>query len=143
MNGIKKSFWTNAALQDVNFTLAVREIHGLLCGNGAGKTTLMNILFGLYRVDSGEIILRGKRVDIHSPKDAIRLRIGMVHQQFLQIKSFSVLQNVVLGTSVKNKFRLNLAEEEKKVRELSARFGLDVDPQALIEDLPMGVRQKV
>jgi general nucleoside transport system ATP-binding protein len=143
MKGIKKSFGTNAALQDVNFTLAVREIHGLLGGNGAGKTTLMNILFGLYRADSGEIILHGKRVDIHSPKDAIRLRIGMVHQQFLQIKSFSVLQNVVLGTSVKNKFRLNLAEEEKKVRELSARFGLDVDPQALIEDLPMGVRQKV
>jgi simple sugar transport system ATP-binding protein len=143
LKGINKSFGTNAALRDVNFALAAREIHGLLGGNGAGKTTLMNVLFGLYKADSGVICLHGKQVEIHSPKDAIQQRIGMVHQQFLQIKSFSVLQNVVLGTDVKNKFRLNLAEEEKKIRTLATRFGLDVEPSAMIEDLPMGVRQKV
>jgi ABC-type uncharacterized transport system ATPase subunit len=143
MKGINKSFGINAALQDANFSLAAQEIHGLLGGNGAGKTTLMNILFGLYRADSGEITLHGKRVDIHSPKDAIKCKIGMVHQQFLQIKSFTVLENIILGTKVKNKYHLNLSEEEKKVRELSTRFGLDVDPHALIETLPMGVRQKV
>ena len=143
MEGINKSFGANAALQDANFSLAAQEIHGLLGGNGAGKTTLMNVLYGLYRADSGEIILHGKRVEIHSPKDAIRLKIGMVHQQFLQVKSFSVLQNIILGTKVKNKYRLNLSGEEKRVRELSARFGLEVDPNSLIEDLPMGVRQKV
>jgi ABC-type uncharacterized transport system ATPase subunit len=143
MRGINKSFGTNAALQDANFSLAAQEIHGLLGGNGAGKTTLMNVLYGLYRADSGEIMLHGKRVEIHSPKDAIRLKIGMVHQQFLQVKSFSVLQNIVLGTKVEKKYLLNLANEEKKVRQLSNRFGLPVDPNALIEDLPMGVRQKV
>jgi general nucleoside transport system ATP-binding protein len=143
MKGIKKSFGTNAALQDVNFSLAAQEIHGLLGGNGAGKTTLMNVLYGLYKADSGEITLHGKRVDIHSPKDALAQRIGMVHQQFLQIKSFTVLENIILGTEVKNKYRLNLVEEEKKVRDLSARFGLEVDPHLLIENLPMGVRQKV
>jgi len=143
MKGIKKSFGTNAALQDVNFSLAAQEIHGLLGGNGAGKTTLMNILYGLYKADSGEISLHGRRVEIHSPKDAIAQKIGMVHQQFLQIKSYTVLENIVLGTEVKSKYHLNLAVEEKKVRDLSARFGLDVDPHSLIENLPMGVRQKV
>ena len=143
MKGINKSFGTNAALQDANFSLAAQEIHGLLGGNGAGKTTLMNILFGLYRADSGEIILHGQRVEIHSPRDAIFNKIGMVHQQFLQIKSFTVLENIVLGTKVKNQYRLNLSEEEKKIRELSARFGLEVDPNMMIENLPMGVRQKV
>ncbi len=143
MKGINKSFGTNAALQDANFSLDAQEIHGLLGGNGAGKTTLMNVLYGLYRADSGEILLHGKRVEIHSPKDAIRLKIGMVHQQFLQVKSFTVLQNIILGTQVVRKYMLNLSAEEKKVRELSARFGLQVDPNAMIEDLPMGVRQKV
>ncbi len=143
MKGINKSFGTNAALQDADFSLAAQEIHGLLGGNGAGKTTLMNVLFGLYRADSGEIILHDQRVEIRSPKDAISHKIGMVHQQFLQIKSFTVLENIVLGTKVKNQYRLNLSEEEKKVRDLSARFGLEVDPHTLIENLPMGVRQKV
>ncbi len=143
MKGINKSFGANAALQDANFSLDAQEIHGLLGGNGAGKTTLMNVLYGLYRADSGEILLHGKRVDIHSPKDAIRQKIGMVHQQFLQVKSFTVLQNIILGTQVEKKYRLDLSAEEKKVRELSARFGLQVDPNALIENLPMGVRQKV
>ena len=143
MKGFNKSFGNNVALKDVNFALAAREIHGLLGGNGAGKTTLMNILYGLYKADAGEIFLHGKRVEISSPRDAIRHRIGMVHQQFLQVRSFTVLQNVVLGTEVKRKFNLNLAEEEKKIRQLSERFRLEIDPHLLVENLSMGARQKV
>lgn len=143
MKGFHKSFGTNVALKDVNFSLAAREIHGLLGGNGAGKTTLMNILFGLYRADAGEIILHGRRVEINSPRDAIQQKIGMVHQQFLQVKTFSVLENVVIGTPVKSAYRLNLDAEEKKIRELCQRFSLEVDPHASIENLSMGARQKV
>lgn len=143
MKGVCKSFGTSIALQDVNFELYKGEIHGLLGGNGAGKTTLMNILYGLYRGDACQITLRGEPVEIDSPRAAIRQKIGMVHQQFLQIKSFSVLQNIVLGTPVDHKLTLNLEGEEKKIQELARRFGLEVDLHALIEDLPMGVRQKV
>lgn len=143
MRGFHKSFGTNVALKDVNFSLAAREIHGLLGGNGAGKTTLMNILFGLYRADSGITTLHGKRVEISSPRDAIQQKIGMVHQQFLQVKSFSVLENVVMGTPVKNSLRLDLTNEERKIRDLCGRFHLDLDPHAVIENLSMGAHQKV
>jgi ABC-type uncharacterized transport system ATPase subunit len=143
MKGVCKSFGTSIALQDVHFQLKAGEIHGLLGGNGAGKTTLMNILFGLYRGDACEICLRGEWVDVDSPHAAIGHKIGMVHQQFLQIKSFSVLQNIVLGTPVQHKLTLDLEAEEKKLGQLAQRFGLEVDLHALIEELPMGVRQKV
>jgi general nucleoside transport system ATP-binding protein len=143
MEGVYKSFGTSTALDDVNFVLNAREIHGLLGGNGAGKTTLMNILYGLYRMDAGEVILHGRHVDIHSPKDALRYKIGMVHQHFLQLNSFTAIQNIILGASAKNRFSLNLTHEEKKLKALVERFGLDVNLDAMIEDLPMGVRQKV
>jgi ABC-type uncharacterized transport system ATPase subunit len=143
MKGFTKSFGMNPALKDVSFALAAREIHGLLGGNGAGKTTLMNILFGLYRADAGEIILHGKKTVINSPKDAIQNKIGMVHQQFLQIKSLTVLENVIIGTQVKHRYTLKLGEEEEKIRRLCEHFSLDIDPYARIEDLSMGVRQKV
>ena len=143
MKGLTKSFGTNLALKDVSFALAAREIHGLLGGNGAGKTTLMNILYGLYRADAGEILLHGKRVVINSPKDAIQHKIGMVHQQFLQVKSLTVLENVVIGTQIKHRFNLKLAEEEDKIRRLCEHFSLEIDPHARIEDLSMGARQKV
>jgi ABC-type uncharacterized transport system ATPase subunit len=143
MKGICKSFGTSAALQDVNFQLNAREIHGLLGGNGAGKTTLMNVLYGLYREDSGTVHFHDRKVVIRSPKDAIQQGIGMVHQHFQLIKSFSVIQNIILGTSIRHKFTLNLAEEEKKLAGLMEKFGLEVDLKSIIEDLPMGVRQKV
>lgn len=143
MKGVHKSFGTSAALNNVSFELNAREIHGLLGGNGAGKTTLMNILYGLYRMDAGEIYLHGEKVELSSPRDALRHGIGMVHQHFLQVKTFTVLQNIILGTSVKNKFTLNIGEEEKKIEDLCQRFGLDVDLNKVIEDLPIGIRQKV
>ncbi len=143
MMGIHKSFDKMAALDNVNFQLKPREIHGLLGGNGAGKTTLMNVLFGLYRMDSGEIYLHGKKISILSPNDALKNGIGMVHQHFLQIGTYTVLENIVLGTSVKNSLTMKLDEEARKVNELAKRFGLEVDLNAMIEDLPMGIRQKV
>ena len=143
IKGVRKSFGTVLALADVNLELKSKEIHGLLGGNGAGKTTLMNILYGLYKPDAGEIYLHGQKIEIHSPKDAIKHGIGMVHQHFLQINNFTVTQNIVLGTPLQNKPTLNLAREEARIRELSERFGLELNPQALIEDLPMGIRQRV
>jgi general nucleoside transport system ATP-binding protein len=143
MHQVRKSFGTSVALDNVEFALGAREVHGLLGGNGAGKTTLMNVLYGLYRMDSGEILLHGQPVEIHSPKDAIGRRIGMVHQHFLQINTFNVIENIVLGTRLSHQYRLDLSREESQLKDLCQRFGLEVDLHAYIQDLPMGARQKV
>ncbi len=143
MKDVRKVFGSTVALDNVNFELLKGEIHGLLGGNGAGKTTLMNVLFGLYRADSGEIMLRGEKINIQSPRDAIQAGIGMVHQHFLQVNNFSVIQNIVLGSNVNHKFTMNLVDERQKIEELAERFGLNVDLDATIEFLPMGMRQKV
>ncbi|RME48432.1 MAG: ATP-binding cassette domain-containing protein, partial [Caldilineae bacterium] len=143
MTGVRKTFGAVVALDGVSLQLNRNEIHGLLGGNGAGKTTLMNVLYGLYKPDAGEITLNGRPVDIRSPRDAIGHGIGMVHQHFLQVENFTVAQNIVLGTPLKNRPTLDLSEARQKIRALSERFGLTVDPDAVIEDLPMGVRQRV
>lgn len=143
MNNVRKAFDRVIALDNVSFQLHRSEIHGLLGGNGAGKTTLMNILFGLYRMDSGEILLNGKKLTIQSPRDAIRHGIGMVHQHFLQIGNFTVLENIVLGTAVKHAMTMNLSGEAARVKELCRRFGLDVPLDSKVDELPMGSRQKV
>ncbi|NPV55414.1 MAG: ABC transporter ATP-binding protein [Anaerolineae bacterium] len=143
MVDICKAFDGNQALDHVNFELGAREIHGLLGGNGAGKTTLMNVLYGLYKQDSGDILLKGKKLRIASPRDAIRNGIGMVHQHFLQINNWSVVQNVVLGSSVQNKWTMNLAPEVAKLQKLCDRFAIDIDLQVEVGELPMGTRQKV
>jgi len=143
MKGIRKIFGTVVALDDVEFGLNSHEIHGLLGGNGAGKTTLMNILYGLYKPDAGETYLRDEKVDIKSPGDAINHGIGMVHQHFLQIDSYTVVENIVLGTPVRNRYALKLDEEEARIIELAERYGLKVEPRARITDLPMGARQRV
>jgi|YNPBryantNP2012_1023418.scaffolds.fasta_scaffold04234_3 simple sugar transport system ATP-binding protein len=143
MRGVCKAFDGLLALDHVDFRLGAGEIHGLLGGNGAGKTTLMNILYGLYRADAGEIILRGQKVDIRSPKDAIKHHIGMVHQHFLQVESFTVAENIVPGTPIKNILRLDLKEAAARIAALGEKFGLSIDPAARIEDLSMGARQRV
>jgi simple sugar transport system ATP-binding protein len=143
LQDISKSFGPVQALKDVDLSLQANEIHGLVGGNGAGKTTLMNVLYGLYKPDSGTILLRGQAVSIQSPKDAIAQGIGMVHQHFLQVNNFTVAENIVLGTRLPNRPTMDLTTAEQRIRDLSGRFGLDVDPQARIEDLPMGVRQRV
>jgi simple sugar transport system ATP-binding protein len=143
MKDIHKTFDRSKALDGVCFDLNAREIHGLLGGNGAGKTTLMNILFGLYKKDSGEITLLDKPVQISSPRDALDLHIGMVHQHFLQISAFNVLENIVLGTEVEKKYSMDLSAENTLIQALQKRFNIDVDLNAMMDDLPMGSRQKV
>ena len=143
MREIVKSFGPVRALDSVDLEVAAGEVHGLLGGNGAGKTTLMNVLYGLYKADSGTVSIDGVQVDISSPRDAIDVRVGMVHQTFLQVESYSVLDNIVLGTRQPGTLRVDTAPARAEVVELSERFGLAVDPDAIIEDLPVGVRQRV
>ncbi len=140
MRGITKRFPGVLANDHIDFNIRAGEIHAILGENGAGKTTLMNILYGLYQPDEGEIYIRGKRVKIRSPKDAIRLGIGMVHQHFMLIPSMTVAENVAIGTEGS---LVNLDEIRKKVKELSEKYGLKVDPDAKVWQLSTGEKQRV
>lgn len=141
--GITKQFPGVLANDHVDFDLRKGEIHALLGENGAGKTTLMNILYGLHLPDSGEIRVNGKVAAIHSPKDSITLGIGMVHQHFMLIPVFSVAENVMLGDETVRHGMLDRKTVAAKVKDLSHKYGLDVDPQALVGQLPVGVQQRV
>ncbi|MDN4159910.1 ABC transporter ATP-binding protein [Nocardioides abyssi] len=144
MTEVVKTFGPVRALDSVSLEVGAREVHGLLGGNGAGKTTLMNVLFGLYKADSGTVRIDGREVTITSPRDAIELGVGMVHQTFLQVDTYTVVENVVLGTPLEGgSHRAGLAAARAKIAEISERFGLDVDPDAVVEELPVGVRQRV
>lgn len=144
LRGITKAFPGVLANDHINLTLEEGEIHALLGENGAGKTTLMNILYGLYSPDEGEIFVRGRRVEIHSPGDAIALGIGMVHQHFMLVPVLTVTENVMLGVeSVRNGLFLDRAAAARRIREISRQHGLEVDPDALVKTLPVGVQQRV
>jgi simple sugar transport system ATP-binding protein len=119
------------------------EVHALLGENGAGKSTLMNIVYGLVRPDSGTIEFDGKAVQVHSPTDAIRLGIGMVHQHFMLIPVLTVAENIVLGHEIQNAGVMDLGRAYKTVLELSERYGLQVDPRARVSDLSVGIQQRV
>jgi simple sugar transport system ATP-binding protein len=127
----------------VDFQLRKGEIHGLLGENGAGKTTLMNVIYGLYTPEEGQIHIEGSPVEIHSPNDAIRAGIGMVHQHFMLVPVFTVAENIVLGSEVTRGPTLDMRSARREIRELSKEFGLEVDPRAVIEDLPVGIQQRV
>jgi general nucleoside transport system ATP-binding protein len=118
-------------------------VHALLGENGAGKSTLMNVLYGLFQPDEGEIVLRGEPVRIGSPREAIRMRIGMVHQHFMLIPVMTVAENVVLASEPSRGVLLDRDAAEERVRELSERFGLVVDPRAYVEDIGVGQQQRV
>ncbi|MEM3506751.1 MAG: ABC transporter ATP-binding protein [Candidatus Bathyarchaeia archaeon] len=143
MRSITKSFPGVLALDNVNFKVRKGEIHALLGENGAGKTTLMNILYGLYKPDKGEIIIEGKKVDIKSPREAINLGIGMVHQHFTLVPPFTVTENVILGLKSEKDPILDLKNAEKKVLEISKKYDLEIDPKAKVRELPVGVQQRV
>ena len=119
------------------------EVHALLGENGAGKSTLMNVVYGLVHPDSGTIEFDGKPVQVHSPQDAIRLGIGMVHQHFMLIPVLTVAENIVLGREIQNSGVMDLRRAYQVVQELSTRYGLEVDPKARVEDLSVGIQQRV
>lgn len=141
--GITKQFPGVLANDHVDFDLRAGEIHALLGENGAGKTTLMNILYGLYHAESGEILVGGNTASIHTPKDSINLGIGMVHQHFMLIPVFTVAENVMLGEETVLRGVLDRKTVEAKVHDLSHKYGLDVNAQALVGQLAVGVQQRV
>ncbi len=149
--GITKQFPGVLANDRVDFDLRRGEIHVLLGENGAGKSTLMNILYGLYKADSGEVTVEGVPLHLNSPRDAIMHGIGMVHQHFMLIPVFTVTENIMLGAETNHRAsqsdapltKLDRAEVAQKIRELSHQYRLDVDPDAIVGDLPVGVQQRV
>jgi len=142
MRGIVKRFGDFTALDGVDLVVGEHEIHALLGENGAGKSTLMNILYGLYRPDAGTIRLRGQEVHIRSPRDAIAHGIGMIHQHFMLVPPLTVAENVVLGDERSGPL-LSERALGARVHELEARFRINVDPDAKVEDLPLGLQQRV
>ncbi|HSC92387.1 MAG TPA: ABC transporter ATP-binding protein [Gaiellaceae bacterium] len=144
LKGITKVFPGVVANDSVGFELRTGEVHALLGENGAGKSTLMNILYGLYHPDEGEIRLRGEPVRIHSPREAIDLGIGMVHQHFMLIPVMTVAENIVLGVEPHRAgVVLDLDEARERVRDISKRFGLAVQPDAKIQSISVGQQQRV
>ena len=143
VRGITKRFPGVLANDNVNLTLHKGQVLGLLGENGAGKSTLMNMIYGLYKPDEGEILVNGAPVEIAGPKDAIGLGIGMVHQHFQLVDVLTVTENVMLGNETVSGPFLRRDKARREIEQLSREYGLDVDPDALISDLPVGVQQRV
>ncbi|TJV73545.1 MAG: ABC transporter ATP-binding protein [Mesorhizobium sp.] len=141
--GINKSFGAVRANRDINLEVARGTIHGIVGENGAGKSTLMSILYGFYQADSGEIRVGGKPVSIHTPNDAIALGIGMVHQHFMLVDNFTVLENVILGAESDALLKSSITKARSELDRLEREYGLEVDPDAVIEELPVGLQQRV
>lgn len=144
LRGITKRFGALTANDHIDLVVESGEIHCLLGENGAGKSTLMNVLYGLYQAEEGEILLDDRVQRFAGPGDAMNAGIGMVHQHFMLVPVFTVAENVMLGNEQTSwGGRLDLAGARRRVREISERFGFDIDPDALVEDLPVGVQQRV
>ncbi len=144
LRGITKKFGSLVANDHIDLVVQPGEIHALLGENGAGKSTLMNVLYGLYQADEGEILLDDQVQHLRGPGDAMAAGIGMVHQHFMLIPVFTVAENVMLGHESTNKIgALDLNQARQHVREIADRFGFQVDPDAVVGDLPVGVQQRV
>lgn len=144
MHGITKIFGTFCALDKVDLDVKKGTIHSLLGENGAGKSTLMNVLYGLYQADKGEIYLNGEKVNITNPNIAIAHGIGMVHQHFMLVDNFTVTQNIILGNETTSRFGvLDMKKAREHVEGLVQKYGLEVDPDAKVEDISVGMQQRV
>jgi simple sugar transport system ATP-binding protein len=143
VRNLTKRFPGIVANDAVNFTLEKGEIHALLGENGAGKSTLMNMLYGLYRPDEGEILLDGHVVHINGANDAIRRGLGMVHQHFMLVPTLTVAENIILGNEVVNGVLIDITQAQQRISQLAKNFGLDIPVDAYIHDLPVGVQQRV
>ncbi|WP_191561684.1 ABC transporter ATP-binding protein [Metabacillus idriensis] len=143
MLGIRKEFPGIVANDNINLQVKKGEIHALLGENGAGKSTLMNVLFGLYQPEKGEIRVKGNAVNITNPSIANDLGIGMVHQHFMLVNNFTVTENIILGNEPTKTGKINLKDAEKQVQEISEKYGLAVNPSAKISDISVGMQQRV
>lgn len=144
MHGIVKMFGSFCALDHVDLDVERGSIHAILGENGAGKSTLMNVLYGLYQAEEGEIYLNGEKISINSPNDAIAHGIGMVHQHFMLVDNFTVTQNIILGQEpCRGAGLLDMKSAGQRVRDIIAEYGLEVDPDAKIEDISVGMQQRV
>ena len=144
MKNIVKMFGSFKANDGIQLTVHKGEIHAILGENGAGKSTLMNILYGLYQPTSGEIYINGQKVVIENPNKAIELGIGMVHQHFMLVPPFTVTENIILGMEpTKSLGRVDFAKARQQVIDISKRYGLNVDPDAKIEDISVGMQQRL
>jgi len=143
LKGITKKFGTLVANDEINLKVEKGEIHAILGENGAGKSTLMNIVYGLLAADSGSIFVDGKLASINEPSDALNCGIGMVHQHFMLVPVFTVAENIVLGHEKSKRGLLTLEEAKLKIASIAKEFKFEIDPDALIEDLPVGIQQRV
>jgi simple sugar transport system ATP-binding protein len=143
IKGITKKFGALVANDSINLKVNNSEILAILGENGAGKSTLMNIVYGLLPADSGEILIDGKKVEINSPADALAVGIGMVHQHFMLVPVFTVAENIVLGHEQSQRGVLTIADAKTKIKKISDEFKFEIDPDAIIENLPVGVQQRV
>ncbi|WP_047393872.1 ABC transporter ATP-binding protein [Exiguobacterium sp. ZWU0009] len=143
MLNIRKEFGSFVANDNITLQLRKGEIHALLGENGAGKSTLMNVLFGLYQPEAGEIRVRGEKANITSPNVANDLGIGMVHQHFMLVQNFTVTENIILGAEPRAGIKIDRSTAREKVRQISEQYGLAVDPDAKIEDISVGMQQRV
>jgi len=135
---ITKKFGSLVANDQIDLKVEKGEIHAILGENGAGKSTLMNIVYGLLKADSGEILVGGKKVEINEPADALKYGIGMVHQHFMLVPVFTVAENIVLGHEKTNRGLISLSQAKERIQQIAKEFKFEIDPEALIEDLPVG-----
>ena len=143
MLGITKSFGTLIANDEINLQVRKGEIHALLGENGAGKSTLMSILFGMYTPDKGKILIQGQEKKITGPRIATEYGIGMVHQHFQLVKNFTVLENIILGSETVRHGFLRYEQAREKVTELSRKYRLNIDLDAVVSDISVGMQQRV
>ena len=141
--GITKKFGTLVANDDINLKVESGEIHAILGENGAGKSTLMNIVYGLVKADSGSILIDGTKVEINDPAHALSFGIGMVHQHFMLVPIFTVLENIVLGHENSKNGLLSFSEARDKLSDILKEFNFEIDPDEIIENLPIGIQQRV